>query len=104
VCRLRVSHQPGDVCHRDRRLLDEQLRGGLHATSSQILAEGGLAELAVHALELARRAAQRGRQPLQRQVAAVVGRDCVPSQPVQAASMFEGGSAHTPFSDGRAGV
>jgi hypothetical protein len=52
--RLAKADQPGDVAHRDCRLLDQQLRRHFQSACEQILAKGRLAELRVCARQLAR--------------------------------------------------
>jgi hypothetical protein len=54
VWRLPESDEPGHVAHRDRGLLDQQLRGDVQTAREQILAEGDLAKLGVGPCELAR--------------------------------------------------
>jgi hypothetical protein len=53
VRRLAVADQPRHVCHGDRRLLDQQRRGGAHAPLEQILVKALVAELRVGPLQLA---------------------------------------------------
>ena len=59
--RLAVADQPRDVCDRDRRLIGQQVRRGVHAPRAQVLVEALLAELRIRALQLPRRARQRAR-------------------------------------------
>jgi hypothetical protein len=66
VRRLAKADQPGDVAHRDRRLLDQQLRRYFESACEQILAKGHLAELRICARQLARRARQCPRHLIER--------------------------------------
>jgi hypothetical protein len=75
VRRLAVPHEPRDVAHRDRGLLDQQLRGDAQPAGEQILAEAHFPELRVRSRDLARGARERPRHPLQRQRLAVVAGD-----------------------------
>ncbi len=98
---LAVAHEARHVLHRDRALLDQQLRPHLHATSQQILAEGHLPELRIRALELARRARERTRDHRQGELEAVVTRDHHPREQVQPPSARHRLGAHTCHSDSR---
>jgi hypothetical protein len=97
--RLTKSHKPRNVAHRDRRLLDQQLRGDVQATREQILTEGDIAELGIGAGELAWRAGQSPGDLLERQRSPVVTSDDDARKQVQAATLLDRGGAHIPISD-----
>jgi hypothetical protein len=97
--RLAKAHEPRHVAHRDRGLLDQQLRGHVQAARNQILAEGDLAELGIGARELTRRAGQRPGDPLERQRTPVVASDDHASKQVQPATLLDRGGTHTFLSD-----
>jgi hypothetical protein len=78
VWRLAEANQAGNVSHRNRRLLDQQLRAHVQPPCLQVLAKGALAELLVDAAQLSGRAGQRPRDACQRQRPAVVARDDQP--------------------------
>jgi hypothetical protein len=102
VRRLTKPHEPCDVAHCNRRLLDQQLRGDVQAARVQILAEGRLAELGVRTRQLARRAGQCPCDPIKRQPSPVVTRDHDAGLQIQATALIDRGGAHTPISDPRA--
>jgi hypothetical protein len=51
---LTVADKAGHVAHRDRLLLDQQLRGDSHTPRQQVLAKGCLPELSVGTRHLPR--------------------------------------------------
>jgi hypothetical protein len=102
VRRLAVADDTRDVAHRDRRLLDQQLRGGPHAAHQQVLAKRGLPELGIGARQLPRRAGERPRDALERERAAVVARDRYARKQIQATAFLERRLAHALLSDERA--
>lgn len=83
VSPLSIANQTAHVGHRDRGLIDQEIRRHAHPPREQILAEGPLAELRIGALELAGRAGQRPGHQLQGQLLAIVARDDHPRQQVQ---------------------
>jgi hypothetical protein len=89
VRRLAVADDARDVAHWDRRLLDQKLRGGPHTARKQILTERGLPELGIGARQLPRRAGERPRDALERELAAVVARDRHAREQVQTAALME---------------
>jgi hypothetical protein len=89
VRRLAVSDKAGDIAHRDRRLLDQQLRGRTHAAHQQVLAEACLAELRVRTRHLPRRARERPRDAIERERTAIVARDRGAGQQIQMLALLE---------------
>jgi hypothetical protein len=96
---LPVADQPCHICHRDRRLFDEQLGGGSQAPGRQVLLERDLPEFGVGALQLTRRARQGSGHDRERQSPLVVAVHHRPRQQVQAPAGKERAGMHTPSSD-----
>jgi hypothetical protein len=65
--RLAKADQPRHIAHGDRRLLDQQLRGDIQTAAQQILAKGPLSKLPIDTGKLARRAAKRASDFIERQ-------------------------------------
>ena len=90
VRRLAVADQAGDVAHRDRPLLDQQLGRRRHPPGEQILLEGDLPELRIRALQLTGRAGQSAGHHGKRQLPAIVARDNHAREQVQPAARASG--------------
>jgi hypothetical protein len=97
--RLTKADQSGHVAHRDRRLLDQQLRGDVQAACEQILAEAHLAELRVGARHLAWRAGKRPGDLLQRQGTPIMASDYDAREQVQTAALLDRCGTHVFLSD-----
>jgi hypothetical protein len=94
-----IADEARDVVHRERALLNQELRADRQAPRAQILAEARVAELLIRTLDLAGRARQRAGNDRECQLAPVVACDDHAREQVQPLPGGDGVGTHTPHSD-----